>query len=112
MANQPKDILTPESFNNNRGQIPLPNATASLVLGIIALVLCIGYGIMGIILGGIGFYLAQQDKKLYEMNEAAYTAESISSSKAGRICSLLGLILGSIFLLGIVLVISFAALSF
>ncbi len=106
MDTQPKDILTPETFHSSAGQISLPNATASLVLGILSLVLCIGYGILGVILGGIGFYLAQKDKRLLELNENAYTAESINSSKAGRICSLLGLILGSVFILAVIIFIT------
>ena len=90
MATQPKDILTPDVFHNQSGQISLPNSTASLVLGILALVFCIGYGILGVILGGIGYYLALKDTKLIEINPEAYTQESINNLKAGKICSLIG----------------------
>lgn len=107
MAQQPKDILS-TNINPGGGQISLPNATASLVLGILSLVFCAAYGILGIILGGIGFYLAKQDKKLLDMNPAAYTSQSVSNLNAGKVCSLIGLILGSVFF-GIILIIFLVA---
>lgn len=113
MAQQPKDILS-NNIAPNGGQISLPNSTASLVLGILSLVFCVFYGVLAVILGGIGYYLAQQDKKLLSMNPAAYSSQSVSTLNAGRICSLIGLILGSIFvtfILVIFLVIGLSSVS-
>ena len=77
----------------------LPNATASLVLGIIAIVGAFCYGIVGIICGIIGLILANKDRRLYQSTPELYAQASYSTSNAGRTCAIIGLILGSIFLL-------------
>lgn len=110
MAHQPEDILSTNRHQGG-GQISLPNATASLVLGILSLVFCAAYGILGVILGGIGFYLAKQDKKLLDIDPSAYSTQSISNLNAGRVCSLIGLILGSIFLGIILLILLFVGIA-
>lgn len=110
MAQQPEDLLS-TNHHQGGGQISLPNATASLVLGILSLVFCAAYGILGIILGGIGFYLAKQDKKLLDIDPGAYNTQSISNLNAGRVCSLIGLILGSIFFGIILLIFLFVGLA-
>ncbi len=54
---------------NSNSSIPpanLPNATASLVLGIISIVGAFCYGIVGVICGIIGLVLANKDRKLYQ----------------------------------------------
>jgi M penetrans paralogue family 26 len=76
----------------------LPNATAALVLGIISIVGAFCYGIVGVICGIIGLVLANKDRKLYQATPELYTQSSYSSSNAGRTCSIIGLILGGIFL--------------
>ena len=43
----------------------LPNATAVLVLGIVSILSCCCYGIVGIIFGAVALFLAQKDLKLY-----------------------------------------------
>ena len=68
----------------------LPNATITLVLGILSIVSCWLYGVFGLILGIIGIVLHQKDKKLYEKNPAVY-AQSYKNAKAGFICSIIGL---------------------
>jgi Trk-type K+ transport system membrane component len=91
--------MTDSQNFNTAGNQPanLPNATASLVLGIISIVLAFCYGIGGVICGIIGLVLANKDRKLYEANPESYSAQSRSNAKAGRICSLIGLILGALF---------------
>lgn len=79
------------------GQKSLPNATASLVLGIISIVTgCFIFGIIGIITGIIGLVLSGKDKKAYAENPEMYSESSFKQSKAGRICSIIGLIIGGI----------------
>lgn len=108
MYNQnPKDILS----ENYQGQVELPNATASLVLGILSLISCILYGILAIILGIIGLVLAQKDKNRLRLQPYLYTNKSISNMKAGWICSLIGLILGSVYFLSVVVGIFVFAVS-
>jgi len=77
----------------------LPNATASLVLGIISLVGALCYGIVGVICGIIGLILANKDRKLYQATPELYSQSSYSTLNAGRICSIIGLILGSLVVL-------------
>jgi len=93
-----QNLLTP-NFN----QAPaLPNATTALVLGIISIVGAFCYGV-GIILGIIGLVLANKDKKLLEANPDVYSQGSVSNLKAGRICSIIGIIVGAVFLIIIAL---------
>ena len=74
----------------------LPNATATLVLGIISLIGAFCYGIVGVICGIIGLVLANKDRKLYQANPELYSSSSYSTLNAGRVCSIIGLILGSL----------------
>jgi len=78
-------------------QSNLPNATACLVLGILCIV-CSCFGI-GLICGIISLVLAAKDIKLYQATPELYTPSSYSSLNAGRICSIIGLIFGGLFLL-------------
>jgi hypothetical protein len=70
----------------NMPQRPLPNATAVLVLGICSIVVCSLCGIVGLI-------LANQDMRLYNQTPDLYTEGSLSNIKAGRICSIIGVVL-------------------
>jgi M penetrans paralogue family 26 len=70
----------------NMPQRPLPNATAVLVLGICSIVVCQICGIVGLV-------LANQDLKLYHQNPDLYSEASLSNIKAGRICSIIGIVL-------------------
>jgi hypothetical protein len=88
-------------------QIALPNATTSLVLGIISIATCWLYGIPGLICGIIGLILSNKDRALYRSNPQAYTPGSFSNSNAGRICAIIGLILSGLFLLYVIIVIIF-----
>lgn len=83
--------------------VNLPNATASLVLGIISIVGAFCYGVVGVICGIIGLVLANKDRKMYQANPELYTASSNSTSNSGRVCSIIGLIIGGIFLLFIII---------
>jgi hypothetical protein len=88
------DILDPGSLL----QKPLPNATATLVLGIISLVTCIFYGVPGIACGIIAIILHKKDKQLYLSNPPVYEM-SYKNSKAGFICGIIGLSLSVLFIL-------------
>ena len=97
MNDQP-NLLTP---NFNQAPV-LPNATAALVLGIISIVGAFCYGI-GIILGIIGLVLANKDKKLIDANPDTFSQGSVSNLRAGRICSIIGIVVGAIFLIVVAL---------
>lgn len=94
MNDQP-NLLTP----NYNEPATLPNATPSLVLGIVSIVGAFCYGIVGIVCGVIGLVLANKDRKLYQASPEGYSSSSYSTSNAGRICSLIGLILGAVILI-------------
>lgn len=75
----------------------LPNATAVLVLGIVSIVLSFCYGIFGITLGIIALVLSNKDLKLYNAQPELYNG--IQNLRAGRICGIIGLSIGSLFFL-------------
>ena len=104
-----RDLLSPNP--NYYGQQNLPNATTVLVLGIISIVGSFCYGIVGLVCGIIGLVLANKDKKLYMESPDLYSAASFSTSNAGRICSLVGLILSClIIVIVIIYIIIFASM--
>jgi len=78
----------------------LPNATTSLVLGILSLVTCICYGIIGLPLGIIALILGNRATKQYNRNPENYN--SVGNATAGRITGIIGIILNTIFILFIV----------
>jgi len=94
------DILDPEikdtSFNGE--QSPLPNAVATLVLGIISIVGCLFWGIIGLICGVIALSLHGKDKRLYKSNPSRYS-NSYKMANAGYICAIIGVSLSAIYFL-------------
>lgn len=76
---------------------PLPNATASLVLGIVSVSFAFACGLIGVVSGIIGLVLSNKDKKLYESDPSLYMG--YNNSKAGRITSIIGICIGSFFFL-------------
>jgi len=88
----------PSVFNNPGGQQALPNATATLVLGIVSIVGCFCVGIVGLVCGIIAIVLSNKDRARYNANPTAWTAASYNNLKAGRICAIIGIILSSLYL--------------
>jgi uncharacterized protein YacL len=99
MTEQP-NLLSPNNANPNGN---LPNATASLVLGIISILGGFCYGFGGIICGIIGLVLANKDKKLYDANPEMYSKASYSNMNAGRVCSIIGLIIGALVIITMII---------
>ena len=75
----------------------LPNATAVLVLGILSIVGCCCYGILGLILGIVALVLAKKDKQLYLANPELYS--NYGNLNTGRILAIIGIILSALYLL-------------
>jgi len=88
-----------QQFSPNPGQIPLPNASAVMIMGILSIVGCFCYGVLGIVFGIIALVLYNKDKALYNANPGMYSAQSLSSLNTGRICALIGLIPSALFFL-------------
>ena len=92
------------NFNNGNFMVSkLPNATTVLVMGIISILGCCCYGIIGIVCGIIGLVLAKKDTALYQQNPTAYN--NYSNLNTGRILCIIGLVISSIaFISNIVLI--------
>ncbi len=88
-----------QQFVQHTGQQQLPNSTAVLVLGIISIVGCFCYGIIGLILGIIALVLAGKAKKIYDQNPAMFSEASFKNMKAGKICAIIGLCLSACYLI-------------
>ncbi|MBI1838041.1 MAG: DUF4190 domain-containing protein [Flavobacteriia bacterium] len=100
-----EEIIDIENTNtNNLIQKSVPNAVPVLVLGIVSIVGCLFYALPGIICGIIALVLHKKDKYLYEENQAQYEV-SFKTSKAGKVCGIIGLSLSILYL--IILVIAF-----
>ena len=77
-------------------QQKLPNATLILVFGIVSIVTCCCYGIIGLIFGIIAIVMAKKATALYLENPEQYTG--YSNVKTGKILALVGIILNAIYL--------------
>jgi hypothetical protein len=83
------------------GEKSLPNATATLVLGIISIATCWLYAIPGLICAIIALVLFAKDKKIYQEDPASYNA-SFKNAKAGQVCAIIGLCLSALFFIYII----------
>lgn len=96
------------SFTNLDVNQKLPNATAVLVLGILSIVGCCCYGVVGLTLGIVALYLAKKDLQLYKANPNVYT--NYSNLNTGKILAIIGVCLSAIYL--IILIISLIMFGF
>lgn len=69
----------------------LPNATVILVLGILSLIFCWCYGIVGLILGIIAVAMSSAPRREYLEHPEEYTEISYKNIHTGRICSIIGI---------------------
>lgn len=92
-------------------QQKLPNATISLILGIISFIACcFSWGIGGVLLSGIALFLTKKDKNTYDENPDNY--DNYGQVKTAKIIALIGLILAVLYLIMvIVLLITFGGLQ-
>ena len=85
--------------NSNTGA-QLPNATATLVLGILSIVVCFICGIVALV-------ISNKDMDMYRANPEQYSLSSYNSIKAGRVCAIIGIILQVLGLIAYILFIAF-----
>ena len=84
-------------MNENYIKQPLSNGTTALVLGILSITLfCCCWGILSLILGIIGVVLGSKAVGIYHENVDMYSEASYKNANAGKICSIIGLVLASI----------------
>jgi hypothetical protein len=95
MNDQNRDYLT----NNSSTEMQLPNATATLVLGILSIVVCFICGIIALV-------ISNKDIALYKADPGRYSAASYNNIKAGRICAIIGI---GLQVLGLIIYIIFIA---
>ena len=84
-------------------QQTLPNSIGALVLGILSIVFCFCYGIIGATLGIIALIMANKALKLYLASPEAYTEASYKNVKAGKICAIVGLSLSSVYIIFLII---------
>lgn len=82
----------------------LPNATATLVLGILSIVLCWIWGIIGIACAIIALVISKKSVALY--NQAPDQYLGYGNLKAGRIMSIIGLVLSALFIVYIIVIVA------
>ena len=92
-----------QQFSQPFGQQQIPNSTAVLVLGIISIVGCFCYGIIGIILGIIALVLSGKANKMYNDNPGIYTEASFKNLKAGKVCAIIGTCLSAAYLVFLII---------
>ncbi len=90
--------------NEMNGTQPVPNATAVLVLGILSIVLCFCYGIVGLVLGIIALVLSGKSIKVYNESRNLYSLASYKNLNAGRVCAIIGTCLSGLYVLIIIIV--------
>jgi hypothetical protein len=93
-------------------QVPLPNSTAVLVLGIATILLCWCQGIVSLIMGIIALVLANRDAALYAANPGSYTENSYKNLRTGRSIAIIGLVLGAVFFFMLIIGLLFLGLNF
>lgn len=81
-------------------QQKLPNTTLILVFGILSIVTCCCYGIIGLILGIVAIVLAKKSIAIY--NAAPESYSGIQNIKTGRILAIIGVSLSVLYLLFVV----------
>jgi hypothetical protein len=82
----------------------LPNGTAVLVLGILSILTCCCYGVIGLTLGIIALVLAKKDLKLYQESPELYL--NYKNINTGRILSIIGIVLSSIAMIAFIFLLS------
>lgn len=93
-------------------QRDLPNATAILVLGIVSIVTCWCYGIIGLGCGIAALVMASKAMQEYNVNPGGFTRQSFNNAKAGRVCAIIGTILSGLYLLYVIVVFVFIGTAF
>ncbi len=76
-------------------KLPLPNATAVLVMGICSIVFSCFF--VGVVLGIIGIVLSGKGRKMYKDNPSLY--EGYGQLNAGFIMSIIGTALGALYVI-------------
>ena len=88
----------------------LPNATAVLVLGIVSIVGCAFYGVVGLVCGIIALSLHKRNKDAYALSPTKYVA-SWKNAKAGYICAIIGVSLSALYFIAFLMTFVFLVIE-
>lgn len=69
----------------------LPNSTLILIFGILSIIGCCCYGLVGVIFGIIALVMAKRATAIYNANPELYTG--YNNVKTGKILAIIGLVL-------------------
>ena len=72
----------------------LPNSTIILIFGILSIIGCCCYGVLGVIFGIITLVMAKRATEIYHANPELYTG--FENVKTGRILAIIGLVLSGL----------------
>ncbi|WP_081210795.1 CCC motif membrane protein [Salegentibacter sediminis] len=72
----------------------LPNSTIILIFGILSIIGCCCYGVLGVIFGIIALVMAKRATEIYNANPELYTG--FENVKTGRILAIIGLVLSGL----------------
>ena len=89
---------------NQNEKETLPNASAVLVLGIMSIVGCLLYGIVGLICGVIALILHKRNREVYALNPVKYAA-SWENARAGYVCAIIGVSISALYFIYFMIVI-------
>lgn len=78
----------------------LPNSTLILIFGILSIVTCCCYGILGLIFGIVALVLASKAKNTYLTDPGLYSG--YNNVKTGKILAIIGIVLNVLYLISIV----------
>jgi len=85
-------------------QQKLPNATLILVFGILSILTCCCYGIVGLVLGIIAVVMAKKATLVYNQNPEIYT--DFKNVKTGKILAYVGIVLSVLYIVFVVIIIA------
>ncbi len=82
----------------------LPNSTLILIFGILSILTCCCYGVLGLIFGILAVVMAKKAKGLYLAEPEIY--KGYNNVKTGRILGIIGIILSAIYLILLIVMIA------
>ncbi len=88
----------------------LPNSTLILIFGILSIIGCCCYGVVGLVFGIITILMAQKATNIYNENPEMYNG--YQNVKTGKILAVIGIVLSAfVLIIGIISLIIFGGLE-
>ncbi|QED36758.1 DUF4190 domain-containing protein [Antarcticibacterium arcticum] len=87
----------------------LPNSTLILVFGILSIVGCCCYGIVGLVFGVITLSMAQKATAIYNTNPEMYTG--YQNVKTGKILAIIGIALSALMVISYIAILGIYGLE-